>query len=269
MKKSILFILVVLSVTFGYTQRVVHDWENYISSVGGKPVSVNVDLGLGKVAPIKESPFVVILRVKLRNPDQLGMPSLEEMAGLDKLEGRLTELLARQVGAIFAGRFTQRGIREFYFYAPDTVGYQKAINQSLFSLNEGEWLCQAKRDEKWDNYFTVLYPSKLDQIKISSRKQLETMGVAEGRILKNIDIEHYFEFEKIDDRTKFLSSPAITGFKIVEMPGMPDKSKGKYVLVLRRKEDPDFSWIERRIVPLYNLCEKNGGSYKGWEQIVK
>jgi hypothetical protein len=53
------------------------------------------------------------------------------------------------------------------------------------------------------------------------------------------------------------------------MPGLPDKSKGHYVLVLRRKEDPNFSWIERRIVPLYNLSQKHGGSYKGWEQIVK
>jgi hypothetical protein len=87
--------------------------------------------------------------------------------------------------------------------------------------------------------------------------------------LKNIEVEHYFEFENIDGRTKFLSLPEMSGFKIVEMPGLPDKSKGKYVLVLRRKEDPDFSWIERRIVPLYNLAQKNGGSYKGWEQIVK
>jgi uncharacterized protein (TIGR01619 family) len=268
-KKTILFLLLNFFAFFGYAQRVIHDWENYISSVGGKPVSINVDLGLAKVAPIKENPFVVMLRVKLRNPDQRGMPGIEEMNELDRMEGRLTELLSRQIGAVFAGRFTQRGIREFYFYAPDTLGYQRAINQSLFSLNDGEWLCQAKRDEKWENYFTVLYPSKLDQIKISSRKQLETMGVAEGRVLRNLDIEHYFEFEKIDDRTKFLSSPEITGFKIVEMPGLPDKSRGKFQLVLRRKEDPDFSWIERRIVPLYKLTEKIGGSYKGWEQIVK
>ena len=102
-----------------------------------------MDLGLGQVAPIKENPFVVMLRVKLRNPDQRGMPGIEEMNELDRMEGRLVELLARQIGALFAGRFTQRGIREFYFYAPDTLGYQKAINQSLFSLNEGEWLCQA------------------------------------------------------------------------------------------------------------------------------
>ncbi len=269
MNKSILFILHFFILTFTHAQRVVHDWENYIGSIGGKPISVNVDLGFSQVAPIKENPFVIILRVKLRNPNQLGMPDLTEINELDRLEARLVELLARQVGALFTGRFTQRGIREFYFYAPDTLGYQKAINQSLFSLNESEWLCQAKRDEKWDNYFTVLYPSKLDQIKITSRKKLETMGVAEGRVLKNIEVEHYFEFENIDGRTKFLSSPEISGFKIVEMPGLPDKSKGKYVLVLRRKEDPDFSWIERRIVPLYNLTQKHGGSYKGWEQIVK
>lgn len=268
MKKSILFILLFCA-SFCFSQKIVHDWENYISSVGGMPVSINVDLGLGQVAPIKENPFVVILRVKLRSPDQRGMPGMEEMNELDKLEGRLVELLARQVGALFAGRFTQRGIREFYFYAPDTVGYQKAINQSLFSLNEGEWLCQAKRDEKWDNYYAVLYPTKLDQIKISSRKQLELMGVAEGRVLKNIDIEYFFQFDKKEGRNDFLSSGAVSGFKIVEMPEAPDKLDGKFKLVLRKKEDPDFSWIERRIVVLFNLAQKNGGLFLGWNHLLK
>ena len=83
--------------------------------MGGKPISVNVDLALGQVAPIKENPFVVILRIKLRAPNTNGLPGIDEMKELDKLESRLVELLARQVGAMFAGRFTQRGIREFYF----------------------------------------------------------------------------------------------------------------------------------------------------------
>lgn len=269
MNKTILFLLLGFAPFLGHSQKIIHDWENYVTSVGGKPISVNVDLALGQVAPIKENPFVVILRLKLRAPSTNGLPGVEEMKELDKLESRLVELLARQVGAMFAGRFTQRGIREFYFYSPDTLGYQNAINQSLFSLNEGEWLCQAKRDEKWENYFTVLYPSTLDLLKIESRKKLELMGVGEGIVLRNVEVEHYFEFENVDNRTKFLSAPENTGFKIVEMPALPDKSKGKFVLVLRRKEDPDFSWIERRIVSLFILSQKNGGSYKGWSEIVK
>jgi len=269
LNKPTLFLFLLFFPFFASAQKIVHEWENYVASIGGKPISINVDLGLGQLAPIKENPFVVLLRVKLRTPDQRGMPGAEEIVELDKLESRLVDLLARQIGALFAGRFTQRGTREFYFYAPDTIGYQKAINQSLFSLNESEWLCQAKRDEKWENYFTVLYPSALDRLKIESRKKLEVLGVGEGRVLRNIEVEHYFEFENAENRTKFLSAPENTGFKIVAMPALPDKSKGKIELVLRRKEDPDFSWIERRIVPLFNLAQKNGGSYKGWSEIVK
>jgi hypothetical protein len=47
---------------FSQSQKIQHDWENKVLAVDGKPVSVNVDLGLSAKAPIKERPFVIILR---------------------------------------------------------------------------------------------------------------------------------------------------------------------------------------------------------------
>lgn len=263
--RGFLFLLFILAHTHLSAQQLSSNWENYILSLNGKPVSVNVDLGLFTVAPIQESPFVIIMRLKLKNADAQGMPAQEEVDSLVSLENRLVELLARQNGALFAGRFTQRGIREFYFYAPDTLGFEKALNQSMLPLSGYEWLAQAKRDEKWENYFNVLYPSSLDRVKIHSRRRLEEMRSLGTGVKGGIQVSHFFSFPDWERRKKFLMGLGSNGMTIVSMPEAADKSTGRFSLVLTKKEQPTSAWVETTVVPLYQKTLKSGGEYLGWD----
>ena len=246
-----------------------HDWENYVVSLNGKPVSINVDLGLAAIAPVKEDSFVIILRVKMNQPDSRGMPTDEEADVLLKMEDALVTLLARQSGATLAGRFTQRGIREFYFYAPDTLGFRKGVNQSMQPFSNHEWLSQAKKDPKWENYFSVLYPGKLDKFRIESRRNLAELSrtglIRQGPML----VEYFFNFNDLESMKKFLSSPEMTGFEIVSLPNKPGGTQQTFALVLRKKEEPDYPWIESHLVPLYNAAAKNTGVFVGWQRMLK
>lgn len=246
-----------------------HDWENYVVSLNGKPVSINVDLGLATIAPVREDSFVIILRVKMNQLDAKGMPTDAEAEQLLKMEDALVSLLGRQSGATLAGRFTQRGIREFYFYAPDTLGFRKGVNQSMQPFSDHEWLSQAKKDAKWENYFTVLYPGKLDKFRIESRRNLAELSRA--GLLKQgpLPVDYFFDFQELESMKNFLSSPSMTGFEIVSLPNKASVVNQTQVLVLRKKVEPDYSWIESHLVPLYNEAIKKGGDFLGWQRVLK
>jgi len=252
-----------------FSQKIVHDWENYVVSLKGKPVSINVDLGLASIAPVKEDSFVIILRVKMNQLDAMGMPTAAEAEELLKMEEALVTLLARQSGATLAGRFTQRGIREFYFYAPDTLGFRRGVNQSMQPFSDHEWLSQAKIDPQWENYFSVLYPGKLDKFKIESRRNLAELSraglIRQGPVL----LEYFFDFQEPESMKKFLSSPAMTGFEIISLPSKANGVMQPYGLVLRKKVEPDYPWIESHLVPLYNDAVKNNGVFVGWQRVLK
>jgi hypothetical protein len=252
-----------------FSQKIVHDWENYVVSLKGKPVSINVDLGLASIAPVKEDSFVIILRVKMNQFDAKGMPTDAEAEQLLKMEDALVALLARQSGATLAGRFTQRGIREFYFYAPDTLGFRKGVNQSMQPFSDHEWLSQAKKDPQWENYFTVLYPGKLDRFRIESRRNLAELSRAgllkQGPLL----VDYFFEFQEIESMKKFLSLPSMTGFEIISMPNNTTSVNQPLGLILRKKVEPDYPWIESHLVPLYNAVTKNSGVFVGWQRVLK
>lgn len=245
-----------------FSQKIEHDWENYIVPLNGKPVSINVDLGLKSVAPIQEDSMVIIVRVRLNQLDQQGMPKAEDAENLLSIEDRLVELLARQSGALFAGRFTQRGIREFYFYAPDTSGYRKALNQALQPYSNYQWLAQAKKDKLWENYFEVLYPSALDFLRIQSKRKLAQMDLSSRKAATML---HFISFPDQVSMKKYLSDLKSSSFSIGFLPTEADPQSGRFELILQRTEKLDQGWTEREIVPLYRKVLEFGGTYKGWE----
>jgi uncharacterized protein (TIGR01619 family) len=252
-----------------FSQKIVHDWENYVVSLNGKPVSINVDLGLAAIAPVLEDSFVIILRVKMNQLDNRGMPTDAEAEQLLKMEDAMVTMLARQSGATLAGRFTQRGIREFYFYAPDTLGFRRGVNQSMQPFSDHEWLSQAKKDSKWENYFSVLYPGKLDKFRIECRRNLAELSRAgllrQGPLL----VDYFFKFQELEAMKKFLSSPELTGFEIISYPNNANGAKQPFGLILRKKVEPDYPWIESHLVPLYNSAAKNNGVFEGWQRVLK
>jgi hypothetical protein len=269
LKNRFLYILAFFLSGPVFSQKIVHDWENYVVSLKGKPVSINVDLGLAAIAPVLEDSFVIILRVKMNKLDSRGMPTNAEDEQLLKMEDALVTMLARQSGATLAGRFTQRGIREFYFYAPDTLGFRRGVNQSMQPFSDHEWLSLAKKDTKWENYFSVLYPGKLDKFRIESRRNLAEMSraglIRQGPVL----VDYFFDFQELEAMKKFLSSPAMTGFEIISFPNKPSAAKQFYQLMLRKKVEPDYPWIESHLVPLYKDAVKNSGLFVGWQRVLK
>jgi hypothetical protein len=264
MKKlgSFLFLIAVALTSNGYAQKLQHDWENYVVALKDKPVSINVDLGLRPSAPLKDMPFVIIVRTKINQANAAGMPDSEEVISLDALEEKMVEGLAKYQGALYVGRFTQRGIREFYFYSSDTARYILTLNEVFQSHPDRQWLAQSKKDAEWENYLTVLYPSPLDKMMIDSKRKLGISG-KDDPIRKEVTVFHFFEFNDEASRKKFLQLPFSSAFTVIEL-GTNQENK-RFTLLVSSQSVLDRKWVEKNIPVLFSEAKKQGGLYKGWE----
>ncbi len=249
-----------------FAQESQNDWDTYVTSPNGKtPVSVMVNLGLSAKAPQRQRPFVIIIRTKLLFPDAQGQPDKEESVSLDSIENQLDRSLYLHAGAIYAGRFTQRGIREFYFYALDTLDYIESVAQVMLSQGGRQWLCQAKNDREWTNYFQVLYPSPVDLERLQDRRLVDLLRKKGDALKEARPIDHYFYFRTKSTRESFLHDQRLTGFNILEMPDQPGDGDLPYLLHIKKTEIPDYHFIEQTLIPLWELARKSGGRYDGWE----
>jgi hypothetical protein len=244
------------------------DWDNYIMEVNRKPVSVVVDLGLKKSAPMADRPNVVIVRVQLAAPEPSGQPGKAELDKLELMENSLESTLRRQLGAIYAGRFTQRGIRELYYYVLDTVGFREQVGMVMAGFRDYPYLCQAREDRSWTNYLQVLYPSDKDLEIIMNRRQLDELSVKGDGLTKPRRIDHFFLFPTQAKREEFLRARLRDGYLLAEMDELPEGDALRYSLRIHRDDTPSYAGIASLFLPLWEAAKKSQGRYTGWETFV-
>ena len=251
------------------SQVIPEDWDNYVISVNNRPVSVVVNLGLKEKAPLKERPFAVILRTKYTDTDPNGFPAPEISGVMDSIEFALEAKLKSTLGAVYAGRFTQRGLREFYFYALDTTQYLATCASVMDKFKAFPWLCKAVLDKTWSNYFEVLYPSPNELEKMENRRIIETLKQKGDPLKTPREIDHLFYFKTIAGRQTFLKNLDVDDIKIVEMP--PERSElGDYGFRLKisRSDIPDQFTMDKLCIYLRESAVKNSGIYGGWQTYI-
>ena len=258
-----------LNLLHSEAQTVPEDWDNYIISVNNHPVSIVVNLALKEKAPLKERPFVIILRTKYSVSDSSGFPSPEIIGTMDSIEFALEAKLKTSLGAVYAGRFTQRGLREFYFYALDTTQYLTACAAVMDKYRGFPWLSKALTDKTWSNYFEVLYPSPNELEKIENRRMIETLQDKGDPLMTARKIDHLLYFKSVAGRQSFLEAVDMPGLTIDEMPA--EKTElGDYGFRLKisRSDIPDNLTMNKITIYLRELSIKYNGIYSGWQTYV-
>ena len=111
----------------------------------------------------------------MKSPRPDGLSSQEEADTLWKLEDNLTTTLEKELNAVFVGRITSQGRREFYFHAPQAPENDGVIDRSLSSFSRCEYKTGTQDDPSWHQYLSVLYPPEEEVQKIENRRVLEVL----------------------------------------------------------------------------------------------
>jgi len=245
------------------------DWDTYLMQVEGRPVSVVVDLGLRAAAPMADRPLAVLIRTRILRPQPNGLPGAAEAARLDSLEQRLEDCLQRDRDAVYAGRYTQRGIRTFHFFTADSAGQAEALHRALAPFPEYAWLARTLTDTAWSNYLDALYPPPRELELIRDRRLVDRLQRQGDPLVRPRPVEHYLRFPSKTSRMEFLRQPGMEAFTVAEMPEADSARRDMpYLLHLRRADIPDMGFIDRVIMPLRDKASRMRGRYEGWETFL-
>jgi len=220
-------------------------------------------------APFKERPYLVILRTSFPVHQKTGFPDQEQSSTLDSIENALVSSLTSSNGSIFAGRFTQRGLREFYFYCLDTTQYSATLFKTMITFPNYPWLAKAMLDKTWSNYFDVLFPNPDDLDKIENRLVIIELQKKGDQLVEPREIAHTLFFSSSNNRLNFLKELTIPGCIITEHPDKPEGTNAfPFKLVLTMKEKPSLEKIQPITTEMRKLAQKNSGKYQGWKTFV-
>lgn len=106
-------------------------WSNMSGEISGRPGYLRLNEGLRPLVGSPRYQSELIVSVKLKAPDEQGLPSEEELAVLNEFEDALRPLLQEGMESLLAIVMTSDGFRDFIFYSGNLVSAVRRLETSI------------------------------------------------------------------------------------------------------------------------------------------
>lgn len=272
-------------------------WNFYLCSIENNVASIFLNLSLASVAPMEGLRQLVIVRLRMLEPNSQGLTSSAEAETLNGIEETLADALAPHVHlpdpdaptegdepspeAILVGRVTCAGYRDIYFYAVDPTSWAERVPAIMARFPAYQADVLVTNDPGWEAYLSFLFPEPRDLQGIFNRELCEQLEENGDPLTEPREIEHWLSVPSEEAKTQVIAEAEKLGFAVrsvvVEEAGEADavsdvgeEEQGPQIRIqLVRRDVPSFEGIDEITMPLFDLAEQFGGEYDGWETSVE
>ena len=239
------------------------DWCSYFCKVNDVLASIFLNLELRKAAPDRNKPNLLWVWVYVKSPREDGLSSRSEFKMLCAIEDQLTKIMTHKFDAVFCGRITTDGRREFYYYAPRSEQLEAAVEDTINQSRGYEFDCGWKPDPNWTQYIEVLYPSEEDRQRIQNRKVLDVLEQKGETLQRPRDVWHWIYFRETD-REEFRAAVTALQYRVESSPGHNNSEFPNGICIVRFQSVKP-SELDDAVIELFRLAKKHCGDYDGWE----
>ncbi len=244
------------------------DWDFYQCNVNSKPASIYVDLGLRSIAVDSSRPLILCIWVYLKHPNpENGLSTQQEFETLNSIEDALSESMLSNFSAHYAGRITNDGRREFYFYSSSSTDLELKVKIALLKFSDYQYEAWAQPDAAWNQYLNLLYPSKYHLRWITDRRVTDALARQGDQLIPPRPIEHYSYFSTESDRLEFTKAIKANGFALIHQ-SEPTVEDLRYAVIYKKTQPATLKDIYQTTAFLEEQSEHFNGAYDGWESIV-
>ncbi len=243
------------------------NWDFYFCTIDEKVASIFLDLGIADSAPLKEYQVLAYVRVFMNQPREDGLSSNDETDSLNALEDQLESALTVDETAVYVGRSTSDGYRDFFFYASDAENWSSAVAEAMGELPSYKFEQGSREDDEWVLFFDFLYPSEVNWQVIQNRRVCENLEDKGDSFKEERVIDHWAYFPNQESLKEFEQKVVDLGFKVCGYSGAePDQSE--FGIHISRADLPTYDTIDDITLPLFDLAKELGGEYDGWTTTV-
>lgn len=239
------------------------DWNFYFSRVDGNLASVFVDLSFGAEHVDPARPAAVWLSVEMRGPRADGLSDNSEVEQLFAI-GDALDAVAKAQDALFVGRVTHAGLRDFYFYAsPAAQGpLQEALNAAMAGFAPYHFESGVLEDPEWSVYRTFLFPDAFGMQQIRDNAVLNQLAINNDDPAKVRPVDFDFALPDAQAADALVAWAKAQGFRAT---GREVQAGG---VVIYLQLDQTLLDIRADLNALYDKAWQLKGQVTGWGTIA-
>lgn len=226
-----------------------NEWEKYFVTVDEILSQIKVDLGARE---FKEG-FNHSFFVRVHHHFEGDFPNVDEERKItDFLEYFEAALIASGNNAKFIGSVSSKQVIDFVFVATNIFELKPILDKIIKKLDyQSSWL----KDDQWNIYESLLYPSEEDMIFIYNRKLLQNYHSTHNET--EHDLYQYQIFHEQKDAQSFLND-IYQDFTVLDTILTQDKM---YIVQIMRKQEMSFIELNQVSLELHALAKKHKGHY--------
>jgi regulator of RNase E activity RraB len=210
-------------------------------------------------------PTIAFVKAKLKEPKDNGLLGENEEPEILFMEDKLeASMLKFRIGK-YVGRVLSDGYVTFLYYVQFTYNWQDFIDFALNEHQEYEINHGHNRDEEWNYYQKLLYPTAKEWQLIQNHKVCDNLREQGDTLYLPRAIEHSVYFGDMEQQKTLFEVLEARGFHIGK--ALKDK-EGIQGQIFYRIDKPFYHDIDSLTLELIALLEKYSASYDGWETSV-
>ena len=246
------------------------DWNFYFSKIDGEEVSIVTDFNLSIVAPVKEFPICVTIKIEFNKTldDKLHTHTVNIY---NSIEDEIDDRFSKSCNFIKAGAVTYSDKKYYVYYFAEESGIIDILD-SIFEKYDKDYEVAIDKEPNWDRFFDTLEPDCYEREEVYNRKLIDYLKFQNDNGQTPREVNFWLYFSNEEGRTSFIKS-------LDSLNSGNDDFKVKYTLEtdeelpygvvisrfmkLRQNEIDEISHL------LITIAVENGGEFDGWESELR
>ena len=242
-------------------------WEVYLTPwEDGDVASICLDMAALDERDPAAFRHLLLVKARLQNPREDGLHRSEENESLFALEDALHAALGDTLDAVYVGRVTADGEREFAYYAPKHLGFEEILDTVMEGFDYEFQFAHAE-EPGWDYYHEILAPGPHDMQRIMNRGVIENLE-KHGDVLETPRVvDHCLYFATAGGRDAFVAEVEPEGFRVQQTRDRDDEEH-PCMLELGFTQPVDSDTVDAVVLDLAQRAERHDGRYDGWSCVI-
>lgn len=243
-------------------------WDMYFGYIDDKLASIVLDMAIWQEIDTQKFNHCFCIRLKLKEPNQDGLPIGQESNQINEMEDAILERLSPK-NFINVGTVTSNGVRDMIFYSDQESknALMEAAEQFIRPTGYEFEVFEIEEDETWEFYDDFLYPNQYQQQHMGNQQVVISLEQAGDTLDVPRKVEHWLYFNDLKMMKSFMKEIKKERFSIEEKSKKVDED-GKYMVSISRIDSVDLDSINEVTDLLVEISEKYEGEYDGWETFV-
>jgi len=174
---------------------------------------------------------------------------------------------AEENDAVYVGRVTTDGFRDFFFYAARGAIFEPVIASIAATFTGYQFDTGSRPDQEWTVYRNYLYPpDRICQV-MNNRGVYDALQKDGDPLTAPREVDHWIYFPTSFARGTFVQNAMKKGFQVRSMLE-PDSQSPQFGVTVFRQDIPSPDNLDDVTVMLFDFARAVDGRYDGWETMV-